>query len=224
MDRRCLIIDDEGDTQSRFPLLKSKGRAKGFNVDCLFFNPVDECSNKDLVIDSEKVKTKIRKLIEENRIDLIACDYNLGDDSFSGLEMIDIVRQKDMTCVIILYSGNLNDIIKKILTEKSESEELKPTIKRLKKMVTNKISEISEREDFTDIIIHHLVDNIPLEHELIDVLTRYGDMVLEHGYTMFISKKCSEIAHEIRISSIHGKRFSKEIVERGITHMIALNE
>jgi hypothetical protein len=222
VDKKCLIIDDDADIQSRFEVVKQKGHEEGLLVDCLFFNPLDECTNSDLAIDPQKVKDKLWALIDANKVDLVACDYNLGDENVTGLEVIHIVREKDRNCIIILYSGVLYGIIEKILSDREEGSS-KPTIKKLKKLITDRVSDFTDREDFTNDIVHHLLNNVPLEMEIIDQLLKYKDMMFQHGYTQFEDKRFDEIAREIRSGSIHGKRFSKEILERGIAHMIDLN-
>ena len=73
-------------------------------------------------------------------------------------------------------------------------------------------------------LIYILKKQIPLEVTIEKKLREQGDLEFRHGYDKFIGKSLKEIADEINRDSHHGNKFTQEIIERGIAHMIKLND
>lgn len=221
MNKRCLFIDDDADeVESVLENLKEKGKAKGLLIDCELFSLSNKFYNKNNDFDIDEIKLKLDEKLDEIKYDLVACDFNLEDDKITGIDIVNIVRNKNRNCTIIIYSGNLDKIVSYILKQENNNK----IFKKIKTIIRCKVADFIDRnQNYEDEIINLLKNSIPLEVLIEKKLLDFPGLTFRHGYKIFIGKTLKEIAHEINSDSYHGVRFKKEIIERGICHMIDLN-
>jgi len=125
-DKSCIIIDDEPQDEI-VDNLKADASHRGIHLSCVQLNPQDQDYEKDVgddarpdfVIDIDKIIEKL-KTIGCRRADVIACDFYLQDDNVNGFDIIHKLRtQLHYKKEIILYSANLETVIREILLERS---------------------------------------------------------------------------------------------------------
>jgi len=223
MEKRCLFIDDNpDDVRSVLENIKEVGKAQGIEVRCDLLELSSEYYNDSGDFDPGKIKEGVHgQLADRDKYQLVACDFDIEDDNLNGLDIVKILREKDRTCVVILYSGNLNKIADHI----SRIGNQKERFKRIKTLVGSNITVFIDRgTEFEADLIHILKKQIPLEVTIEMKLREHADLKFKHGYDMFRGKTLGEIASEINVGSIHGNKFKEEIIERGIAHMIDLNQ
>ena len=222
MEQRCLFIDDEPEeVESVLENLIDIGQSNGLRIKCDLLGLTGEFYNASNDFDSEMIKAKLHgDFLGKKKYDLVACDYDIEDDHLTGLDIVKLVREKNRNCAVIIYSGNL----KKIATYIASTDDKTERFRKIKLIVNARISEFIDRDnEYESQLINILKKRIPLEVTIEKKLREYGDMIFEHGYDMFIGKSLSEIANEINRETHHGILFKREIIERGISHMIKLN-
>jgi hypothetical protein len=62
-----------------------------------------------------------------------------------------------------------------------------------------------------------------LELMIEEKLLEYPDLVFQNTYPLFEGKTLNEIAQEIRIGSVHGNKYMKELIEQAISNMVLVN-
>lgn len=222
MDKKCLFIDDEPDeVKSVLENLRDKGKLKGLNMDCQLLELTRKYYDGKGDLDRESIKVSLHNdFMANHTYDLVAIDFDLEDDHLTGLDIVKIVREKNRNCAVILYSGNLNKIADHISKIPEQSERFR----QIKTIVNCKIAGFIDRSaGYEDDLIHILKKQIRLELTIEKKLQEHGDLKFKHGYDRFLGKSLQEIGHEIGIESFHGNKFTQEIIERGIAHMIELN-
>lgn len=229
IDKSCIIIDDDPQDEV-VENLKNDATHYGIRLHCLQLNPQNDSYNKnvgddnqpDYVIDLDKVISALRSPeYRRLKVDVIACDYNLQDDEVNGYELIRRLRfpriyKKD----VIIYSGNLDTVIWKILQEGS----LKEKIHKIRNLTKADIRAFDDKNDYRRSIIEALrEDTFSLEAELDSLLDKYGEWTFRSVFPEFKNKKISEILDEIGLESTNSKAFRRAFLENAIAHMIDLN-
>lgn len=171
--------------------------------------------------DYDDLEKKLHTKYSDQKIDIIACDFNLDHDKINGIEIACMLRQFNRNSSILIYSGNLAGILRIYFADFKEDNP-KPTLTKIKKLITSKIEDFVDRPDYVDRIVG-LTNNNTIELEIEDSLLKYKDYTFKHGLTKIRGKKFSEIANEIGITSPLGRKFIKDLIERALAHMIELN-
>jgi hypothetical protein len=229
IDKSCIIIDDE-DQDEIVENLQVDANRLGIRLSCFQLNPQGEAYYKnigdenqpDYVIDLDKVSTALmtpqyRRL----RVDVIACDYDLGDDEVNGYELIRKLRgHLNYRREIILYSGNLNRVIAGILREEDPRERFA----QIRSLARANIREFNDKNDYRQSIITAISeDTFSLESELESLLDKYGEWTFRSVFPPFSNLKLHNVLVEIESGSAKGKAFQKALLENAIAHMIELN-
>ncbi len=224
MKRHCLFVDDDSEFESvieRLPEIAKK--SKGIELTYDFFVIDEKYHDNNQDIDLEKIEQNFNVNIATQKYDLVACDYDLGDDKVFGTDLIKAFRQKDRKFIAAIYSGNLSNIVTQILKDHNPKD-LKSTLTKVQGLVTSNITRFFEKDKNLMEDITPLVFDIPAEKHIESVLLNYKNMSLSHGFGSFKDSPLSEIANHVRRETIEGKKFVEEILERGITHFIDLNK
>lgn len=220
MEKNCLFIDDNPtEIESYLENLNEIGPSKNLHIKCdLFGVEIDDDNDPSTSLD--KIKTDLYdQYMENTKYDLVACDFNISDGRINGLDIVNIVRQKNRNCAIVIYSGDLETVANQIADVSTKKERRK----KIKTIVNNKITAFIDRMDYVDEIINILKKQIRLELYIEKKLLEHGELELMHGYEQFRGLSLKQIAREINNDSVHGNKFKLEIIERGISHMIDLN-
>jgi hypothetical protein len=172
--------------------------------------------------DLRPIQTELDKYLS-SRLDLVLCDINLND-KMVGLPLIiaDYVRKKNKSCHIILYSGGLHKILDDLLDTKRTTKG-KEVEKPIRALITATIAEMVERDKVENRAIYWLLQPsllLQLERKLLE----YENHQFENGYPNFRGFTLAQIAKEVREQSPQGVKFTQELFEQTLAHMIAINQ
>ncbi len=229
-DKSCIIIDDE-DQDEIVENLQTDANRLGIRLSCFQLNPQKDAYYKnigdenvpDYVIDADKVAAALMTpAYRRLRVDVIACDYDLGDDEVNGYELIRRLRGGlNYRKEIILYSGNLNRVIKGILRE----EDPKERFAQIRSLARANIREFNDKNDYRQSIITAISeDRFSLESELESLLDKYSGWTFRSVFPPFKDMNLHDVLVEIESGSAKGKLFQKALLENAIAHMIELNK
>jgi len=229
IDKSCIIIDDE-DQQEIIENLKVDAERYGIRLICYQMNPQTEPFYKNIgnksvpeyVIDLNKVSAALlTKDFRKLRVDVIACDYDLGDDEVNGYELIRRLRfHLNYRKEVILYSGNLDRVVRAIVRQEDPKEQFN----QIKNLARARIREFNDKNDYRQSIISAVRDEaFSLESELERLLEKYSDWTFRSTFPEFRGMKLSSVLDEIEAGSAEGKKFQKALLENAVSHMIDLN-
>lgn len=230
IDKFCIIIDDEPQDEIVTNLTEDAGR-KGIRLRCVQLNPQDETYHKntgdenhpDFVIDLDRVLKALKSQeYGKLRADVIACDYNLQDDHVNGFEIIRNLRnQLKYRNEVILYSANLDMVIRNILSEGNLGEQ----IHKIRNLTRANILDFSDKDNYRAAIFTAIQQiTFSLESTLESLLHKYSEWTFRSVFPPLSGKKLSEVLEEIEAGSTSGKGFQIAILENAIAHMIELNK
>lgn len=122
MKRTCLIIDDEDQTEEIEKLVRD-AKHQGIELTCFQFNVGNTgCTEflSDGLIDIDKVVSQFNNQYRNFHFDIIAFDWHLDDENVTGVELIRKFAYYRLARFSpkIVYSGVLDDVIKKIIGPK----------------------------------------------------------------------------------------------------------
>ena len=225
MEKRVLLIDDNdiSDTLETIVDDCSGDSDLEFEVKCLpWFNPVDRKFLKD---DNITINLELSRqhLIEEylgDKIDVIGCDFNLHSQNKTlAFEIIETIRQHNKSATLFIYSGGMNRSTLQLFSEEGK----KPGERYLKIAMTSNISAyINNRNAIAERVVE-MIKRPSIELQIEDYLMQNQSLTLSHSIEEFMGKQFFEISREVRIQSEAGVRFTKEFIERGISHIVNLN-
>jgi len=219
LERFCLFIDDE-DISDELEAFKDKAKRSGYKISCEAYNPNSD-TDENLDLDLEKIVDNIKQEYKSRKIDIIACDYNFGDKEINGCEVAFLVRQFKKNSQILIYSGNIDTVLGDYFG-KIDSKNKKQVFHKIKKLITSKIDDFIDRSDYLNHILG-MLGKTSLELEIENQLIKYKDIHLTHGFENLAGKTFEEIAAHVSEQSPPGQRFIKELIDRGLCHMINLN-
>lgn len=217
IQKRIIIIDDAWDEDDR-PAIEQQLSIQGLKIELVAINPNDEkfiIENADEeLIDERLVLEEIRRQILAKQTDLIACDYTLGD-SLDAILLLHAIRQHyHFKGTIILFSGNIEKVIRDILLDDSTR------IENLKKLIRANISEFPKRGLHYDVIKGHINKNseFDIDLEILLWLQRFPEIELDIiGYER---KTCQDIFNAIEKNSVNGVDFKKQLIEQGFSSLV----
>ena len=226
MKRHCLFIDDDiEEFESVIQLLPSIAKkSQGIDVTYELLDPSEKKyrDNKNN-IDLNKLEEDFVERIKKSRYDLIACDYNLSDEMCFGTDIIKSYRQRDRKFIAIIYSANLKEIVRQII-KSYDPLNMDVTLNKINGLVTSQIYRFFSKTNQLMNDLAPILYETPIEKHIEQVLIKYQDLELTHGFASLIGVPFAEIAGLVRSDSDQGKKFVEEVIERGITHLIELNE
>lgn len=222
MKRHCLFIDDDAEFESVVERLPEIAKKKGIELTYEFLEIGEKYFDENKDISIEKIENDYSVKIKSTKYDLIACDFDIGDDKIFGTDIVRLFRQKDRMFIAVIYSANLSKIVQKIIDDHSAGD-IKQTFNKVQGLVTSNISRFFEKSKNLMEDITPLVTGVPPEKHIESVLLNYKQLKLNHGFGTLKGLSLLEIANHVRIETLEGKRFVEEIIERGITHFIDLN-
>lgn len=184
-------------------------------------------------LDSEKLFKHIADKIERKRFDWIATDYNLGESDIDGLDVIRYiasVRQRDNRNNkkdVLLYSGNIENAIKKVLDECGEDVAQQVVISAVKRLYDLPIALCVKRDDYQQTLLEIVSKHCEptMEDEFLKMLYEHGDVVFNSCYPDFRGKKLREIADIIEQGSdARSYEWKRALIEQTIAYLIRVNE
>ena len=130
---------------------------------------------------------------------------------------------RDRKFIAIIYSANLKEIVRQII-KSYDPLNMDVTLNKINGLVTSQIYRFFSKTNQLMNDLAPILYETPIEKHIEQVLIKYQDLELTHGFASLIGVPFAEIAGLVRSDSDQGKKFVEEVIERGITHLIELNE
>jgi len=233
----CLIIDDS-DQEATIERIESDGKKIGLEIKCYEFNVG---SQKEQSLFYNEGKISIERVIEEFdkrftgiKLHLIAFDYDLEDaeadrdKKVNGLRLIQQIGQKRISADKLLYSSEIDELIKEIVNSYNRNGDIKSVKESIRALFVNGIVDFAGKEDYNTKIINILRSSASRKNTVDGIIEskmrEYGDYTFKSIYPPFKNKKLKEIADIIESDRTQGYNFKSEIVEQTISNMIQLND
>jgi len=220
MKKKCLFIDDGEDIDSITERLTLIGKKEGLEIECVIFNPMaEDLLNSELTMNISSVMEKLQKVYLRRKIDLIACDYQLGDKTYFGDDLLKRIRHFDKLSSFILYSGALEDVIRNITGGQKNIKSSENILENIQGLVNSKISKFIRKGNENTIIDEsiNILKHSPMEQLLVNNLLDYEDKSFNGVFPEFNGKKISEIINFLKQNTNEGMRFSNEIIEQAVS-------
>lgn len=180
-------------------------------------------------LDITKLRTLLEEKLNNRRIDWIATDFNLGEDEIDGIDiiriMVDIRRFRRKN--IIIYSGNIQSAIRKVIKESKTSDSEEAVISAVKEFINLPILSFNGRQDYKDTIVEIISKNkrITLEDRLLNLLHTHESMVFNSCFPPFAGKTFGEIAKIIENESdARCEEWLQALIDQSIAYLIQINE
>lgn len=231
MEKYCIIIDDAYDIESTIEDYRYEASSRGISLNCVHLNPQQE----DCLVDigtAEKPKytidiAKVSNLLQSQaykfkKADIILCDYDLSDDSVNGFEIVRYLRnQLSYKREVILFSANIDRVIKNILSVKNQQEK----IQKIRNLAYANIRDICDRGNVKySMLTIFSNEGSSLENELIKLLHKYEKYTFQNGFPEFRGKLISSIIEEIHHDTKKANRFKIALLEYAVAQMISIND
>lgn len=220
-DRVIIVIDDNDETKTVEEKVVQQLKKEGIKVKPIVINPsTRELSSDDSDIDLSKVLNKIRTEISGHHIDVIACDYELSDDTVTGLTIIDKLRNElRKKCPVLLYSGKVDKVVRDIFDNQVANDADKR--KKLEKLIRCNITTFVDRPNYPNEIIRNL-KKVDIASVLVRKLREYGSKKIISIET-FNSHTLNQLAEKIEAGQADEKLIA-EIIELTLAHYISIDE
>ena len=180
-------------------------------------------------LDIAKLKTRLEERFKGKRIDWIATDFNLGEDEIDGIDivriMLEIRRFKRKN--IILYSGNIQSAIRKVLNETRVSDSEEAVVTAVKQFIDLPILRFNGRNDYQDAIVELISysNRLSLEDRLLKLLHTHESMIFNSCFPPFTGKTFGEIADIIENESdARSEEWLQALVDQTIAYLLQINE
>ncbi|MEM9834397.1 MAG: hypothetical protein AAF944_27460 [Bacteroidota bacterium] len=219
-DRVIVVIDDNDQTKNVEERIVQHLKKQGLEVKSIVINPnTQEFFNDNSDIDLDKLVNGIKQLAKGYHIDLIACDYELGDKNVNGFTVIEKLRgERFKKCPIILYSGKEGKVIANIFDSPESNDDKK---QRLTKLIKCRITTFADRPNYPNEIIRNL-KKVNIASILTRKLREYGSKRITSIET-FSTYTLNQIADKVDISQTN-EQLITEIIELTLAHYISINE
>lgn len=231
MKKICLLIDDNDMTEVSGRII-SKGEKKGFKIEFLTeFNvgsdERDDLLNDELELDKESIEKEFLEKYGKEKIDLIAVDYDLEDSGgVNGLEVIRLLRKSRKRTDIILYSSDVDSILKESVEKYEASKDLKSVIKDIKFLLSTNILAIHKRDiNFEDNFIAVLdKQSKTIDQHFIDKLRELPEIPFDSHFfqkaesVKNISVTPSQLIALLESKDNNGNLIVEELIERTLSY------
>lgn len=177
IDRNLLIIDDE-DQSEILKDIQNMAHQKGVNVRYLQYNVGSSEENNLFDSNGKLVKDKIIKryktLYSNENFDLIACDYDLGDEIIDGVEVLRSLEEYNVgrESAKMIYSGRLDKIVGAELENFRKGNSRQSEVeKHIRSLINMNLQGCWERGDeMKSQIVSYLVNHHNCSLDIIDII------------------------------------------------------
>lgn len=225
MEKVCLIIDDKDQQHAFNAQIRDVLKGDGYNVTAVFINTTDPIVlNEEQNIDFKKLSNYIKDKISQIHIDVVATDFDLSDDYINGLKVVEIIRNicNRKKTPIILYSGNLDKVIKSVIGDPVKDASILTA--DVRNLMLYHIYDFIDRTGYAESVNRLLKEKESSTKQiLLKKLREYPDMKFMSCYSPFEGKTLGEIANEIEKASYHGQGFQSELIEQTVAYLIEIN-
>ena len=180
-------------------------------------------------LDPEKLYNKILSKIEGKHIDWFVTDFNIGEEYIDGIDIVREIsnRRNFYKKNIILYSGNIERAIEKILDENEPDLSKQGLINAVKKLYDLPIRYYEKRNDYKERLLKVVTEDLEptLDEEFIKLLYENGEMIFSSCFPPFSGMKLKEIAQIIENDSDYRSReWRAALIEQTISYLLKVNE
>ncbi|SDH50332.1 hypothetical protein [Mucilaginibacter gossypii] len=225
--KKALFIADE-DVDETVEKIASSLKARGITLQHQHidlredsYKRSDPTNGNKIILDFSKIKDKLTAEYFKVDFDLVACDFNYGNDpQLDGFEVVKWLkneanskRERIRKAKFILYSSQQEKLIPKT-----------NTIDQLTKLINVKIDDFIDRRRLAEVATKILGNtDKDITAKFLVELDRYKTHQFKSVYPKFAGKTLEEIAHEIDKATEHGVGFQDHLIELLIAHLIELN-
>lgn len=176
--------------------------------------------------DLEKIKEAILKVFQTNRhFDLVLTDFDLNAP-FDGLDVVKYIKDNWDIAPIMIYSGKISQIVKRILDTDVEQLNKEQVIVAVSKLFNYHIIDCVERLDYVEKAANYLKKDreISFRTTLICLLYAHSDIEFKSCFPEFKGMKFGEIANVIENrSDQRSDEWVKTILEQTIAYLVKVN-
>lgn len=218
---KCILLFDDKDQTKITDNIKLTTKQE-FDLDFIFIRTSSAELKKDDSedLDIEKLKAKIVSETRGKVIDIALTDFDLECDYLTGLDVIHLVHESHKNVQFLVYSGNWNKVIKRVIGEDYQQASPEQLVEGINQLIHDKIincvSRIDYQEDLLKFLRRDSVDS--MEHRLCVLLRANGNMVFNSCCPELKGKTFDEIAEMIEN---HSDARSDEWIEAVLTQTIA---
>lgn len=223
-----LIIDDVDQSKIIDALKKQLKRKCEFEAISIRTTDVELREDGSDHLDVRKLKERIKDLISSKHINWALTDFNLSEDDIDGINVVEILTELRKNLKIIMYSGNRNAVVKRVLgkvkLQEATEEEI---VEVVRKLMEYQIIDYVKRDEYKDKLIELINrDDEPTVHDyFLEQLRQHSEMEFKSCYAPLKGKTLGEIADMIEKQS--DKRvdsWTQELVEQTIAYLVKINE
>ena len=223
-----LIIDDVDQSKIIDALKKQLKRKCEFEAISIRTTDVELREDGSDHLDVRKLKERIKDLISSKHINWALTDFNLSEDDIDGINVVEILTELRKNLKIIMYSGNRNAVVKRVLgkvkLQEATEEEI---VEAVRKLMEYQIIDYVKRDEYKDKLIGLIKrDDEPTVHDyFLEQLRQHSEMEFKSCYAPLKGKTLGEIADMIEKQS--DKRvdsWTQELVEQTIAYLVKINE
>ena len=223
-----LIIDDVDQSKIIDALKKQLKRKCEFEAISIRTTDVELREDGSDHLDVRKLKERIKDLISSKHINWALTDFNLSEDDIDGINVVEILTELRKNLKIIMYSGNRNAVVKRVLgkvkLQEATEEEI---VEAVRKLMEYQIIDYVNRDEYKDKLIGLINrDDEPTVHDyFLEQLRQHSEMEFKSCYAPLKGKTLGEIADMIEKQS--DKRvdsWTQELVEQTIAYLVKINE
>lgn len=223
-----LIIDDVDQSKIIDALKKQLKRKCEFEAISIRTTDVELREDGSDHLDVRKLKERIKDLISSKHINWALTDFNLSEDDIDGINVVEILTELRKNLKIIMYSGNRNAVVKRVLgkvkLQEATEEEI---VEAVRKLMEYQIIDYVKRDEYKDKLIGLINrDDEPTVHDyFLEQLRQHSEMEFKSCYAPLKGKTLGEIADMIEKQS--DKRvdsWTQKLVEQTIAYLVKINE
>ena len=149
-----LIIDDVDQSKIIDALKKQLKRKCEFEAISIRTTDVELREDGSDHLDVRKLKERIKDLISSKHINWALTDFNLSEDDIDGINVVEILTELRKNLKIIMYSGNRNAVVKRVLgkvkLQEATEEEI---VEAVRKLMEYQIIDYVKRDEYKDKLI-----------------------------------------------------------------------
>lgn len=223
-----LIIDDVDQSKIIDALKKQLKRKCEFEAISIRTTDVELREDGSDHLDVRKLKERIKDLISSKHINWALTDFNLSEDDIDGINVVEILTELRKNLKIIMYSGNRNAVVKRVLGKvKLQEATEEKIVEAVRKLMEYQIIDYVKRDEYKDKLIGLINrDDEPTVHDyFLEQLRQHSEMEFKSCYAPLKGKTLGEIADMIEKQS--DKRvdsWTQELVEQTIAYLVKINE
>ena len=223
-----LIIDDVAQLKIIDALKKQLNRKCEFEAISIRTTDVELREDGSDHLDVRKLKERIKDLISSKHINWALTDFNLSEDDIDGIDVVEILTELRKNLKIIMYSGNRNAVVKRVLgkvkLQEATEEEI---VEAVRKLMEYQIIDYVKRDEYKDKLIGLINrdDELTVHDYFLEQLRQHSEMEFKSCYAPLKGKTLGEIADMIEKQS--DKRvdsWTQELVEQTIAYLVKINE